>query len=352
MPSSPAVRSHGSRRGSGSEESYASARSDGSQISVLNEPLLPPDRRKRRTKGSSTDRDEVTSDGFILEDYRVGGPILTSVPSWSEPVLESHPLYNLVGVGPEHIQIYEEIRDILRYRAIPHNDFDFCCRRSTIDPEPHPLLTLFVLTKAARADQTWLEACRDIRRVLDAWNRRTANIEIADRRGLELPTIFPVFQTDRVFSVWEKVCEDILKTCDRTDWIALGCYRIGHEERREDNPPTVSLTVSKTSICDWKNTREEIISVLERHTLGMVAVRIVKDKIITNACSFSTAMPLSAVDGPAKVGYSLAPRGYGLASGTFGGYLELRMSKGGSWIPFGITCSHCVLPKEDSSFDT
>ncbi|CAL5867205.1 uncharacterized protein PFLUO_LOCUS1418 [Penicillium psychrofluorescens] len=45
-------------------------------------------------------------------------------------------------------------------------------------------------------------------------------------------------------------------------------------------------------------------------------------------------------------GYSLCPQRMKHGQGTFGGWIELRNPKSGKWVPFGITCSHCVFPPD------
>lgn len=56
------------------------------------------DGRNRRLLGSSDDHGGFTDDGFINQDFRVGGPNLCSLPTETYEIQDSHPLYLIIDV--------------------------------------------------------------------------------------------------------------------------------------------------------------------------------------------------------------------------------------------------------------
>lgn len=53
-----------------------------------------PDGRTSRYRGCSNDEGNLTDDGFINEDIRVGGPHLCALPARYIPITKNHPLYS------------------------------------------------------------------------------------------------------------------------------------------------------------------------------------------------------------------------------------------------------------------
>lgn len=79
----------------------------------------------------------------------------------------------------------------------------------------------------------------------------------------------------------------------------------------------------------------------------MVAVEITTG-VVQRAGPSQVGLNRGSIAGPAQFGGSLGVAGLPHTSSTFGGFVELRSSRTGEWLIFGLTCYHCVvLPAEE-----
>jgi hypothetical protein len=171
-------------------------------------------------------------------------------------------------------------------------------------------------------------------------------VEIADREAFTPRIMSPVFKTDAIFAKWNLVLRDILREVDLQDMRAIGCYRRGRSSEACSNPPTVLITVNTRSSKIWKPFREQIIDILERYGLNMVAVEFAKDEILRRGSATSKGIDRELLQGPAMIGQSIASHSDHESSGSLGGFIQLQFK--GDWHEFALTCFHCVIPPDDT----
>lgn len=108
---------------------------------------------------------------------------------------------------------------------------------------------------------------------------------------------------------------------------------------------------------DWKGFRDDVVKVLDRACLPMVAVEI------STACNGEEKEPrvevgLDSLHGLNRLYQTIAPTLDDDVWGTLSGFIEPLGSPDvpdGRWTPFGLTCYHCVKPnpeREGISYDS
>ncbi|GES65531.1 hypothetical protein ATEIFO6365_0010045400 [Aspergillus terreus] len=303
-----------------------------------------PDGRKRRYRGSSDDEGKLTYDGFTNEDLRVGGPYLCSLPAQNVYITKYHPLYSrLYGNDNE---VWKRITEILQSSRVALKSFDFVSRQSRWIPGDPLRVTAFIIARREAIDNSWLDAARKIRQYLISQGLQEVCVEIADKRAFKNARVFPVLKEDAICTKWETVRQQILRSIELKDVFFVGCYRVGQSEDVNDNPPTILILVNVLSTRDWKGTRETVVGILGQHDLSMVAVEISKDRLLRTG-HFVGDLDRAALEGPVKPGYSIGIQADNMASGTFGGYIDLKRPNTGEWVKFGLTCFHCVVPEPE-----
>lgn len=302
---------------------------------------LEADGRKRRQRGSSDDEGYLEYDGLINEDLRVGGPTLSAIPLINQDVPKDHPIYERLQASKRFI--IGEMAKIINKYAIRIQGMGFWQRRSAYVPEDPPVITALIIATRETVDNTWLKASREIRALLQDQNFSEISVEIADPSAFVPETVSPVLQTDEIFEKWDDVRCNIVQEIDLKDVKTIGCWRLGKSPDSHQNAPTVLVTVALKSTRTWKRTREIIITILTRFALSMVAVKIVKAEVVR-----SSSFNCDVVRGPALLGQSLSPHGNKIASGTLGGFVQLKYPKSNHWDTFGLTCFHCVLPRDSN----
>lgn len=325
----------------GSDAEMASA-----SVVLVGMDINDPGCRSLRSGSSPDDNNVVREhDDFMNEAFRAGGPYLCSVPTNTFQIPQNHYLY--VPLVLDRDRFIDYTLAILMEHGILCYEFHICLRQSKYSPEISPIPTVFVLAKKPEdtTTRTWIDASREIREVLINHNVEGVSVEIADERAFELPYIFPVCGDDVIVPVWDSLCAAILGAFDEHRyWNSLGCYRIGSSETWIGNAVTVLLMVNRDSSKNWKPTRDRIVDVLRAFNLANVAVSIVKDEMVRSG---GGALPIadSVCDGNVVVGQSIGIRGT-QSLGTFGGYLQLFNQATNKWEPFGVTCFHCIDPKD------
>ncbi|KAJ9266640.1 hypothetical protein DTO195F2_1163 [Paecilomyces variotii] len=311
-----------------------SSESDASSISPLR------DGRRRKNRDSSDDADSAElPDGLVDEDFRAGGPYLCHVPVRSVELHRSPFSSPMSSRGQDLVRM---ISEILRSYNIQPQLLDFCGRISTIDPEMSPTPTVVVLTENRPFGNRWIDACRSIRRLLVREGLHQYSVEIASRRAFQPPLYFPTKHTDAIYHMWPRVLDRILEM-DTTNVNVIDCFRMGYEERRDDNPPTVILSVERRSQRNWKILRENIVHLLNSLGLWSVGVSIGPGAVVKQV-----AHPLDLYKTGAQAGVSLGVHGSNKAAGTFAGWIEIENPRTSQWGKFGLTCFHCVDPGLDS----
>ncbi|KAJ9289366.1 hypothetical protein DTO021C3_3192 [Paecilomyces variotii] len=302
------------------------------------------DGRRRKNRDSSNDADSAElPDGLVDEDFRAGGPYLCHVPVRSIELHRSSPFSS--PMDSRGLHLVRVISEILRSYDIQPQLLDFCGRISTIDPEMSPTPTVVVLTENRPFGNRWIDACRSIRRLLVAREGLYQySVEIASRRAFQPPFYFPTKHTDAIYRMWPHVLDRILAMDITTDVNAIDCFRMGYEERRDDNPPTVILSVERRSQRNWKVLRESIVHLLNSLGLWSVGVSIGPGAVVKQV-----AHPLDLYKTGAQAGVSLGVHGSNnnnnnKAAGTFAGWIEIENPRTNQWEKFGLTCFHCVDP--------
>lgn len=222
---------------------------------------------------------------------------------------------------------------------------NFLERRFKVNPEEEPVMTAFITATRRKVDNTWLNASREIRAYLCDQTLEEVSVEIADPELFRPRHIFPVLKTDAVFPIWDTVRDTILNEINLVDVQMVGCYRLGKSVNLHDNPPTVLVLVSTKSNRTWKDTREVIVNILHRFNLPTVAVEICKDEIRRSGGT-AGQIDRTILRGPAKLGQGLGIAWKEKASGTFGGFIELKSPTTGLWRTFGITSLHWLIPEK------
>ncbi|KAL3471385.1 hypothetical protein BJX99DRAFT_263316 [Aspergillus californicus] len=251
--------------GSDYELSYASP--------VFPDDMSPEtDGRKRRTQGSSDDEYTVAADGFVNEDLRAGGPNLCPLPATIQCLGHSHPLHSQLNATH-----WAQVCSILTNHGVTYTDITTVEHTYHLRDNSKPVATMSITATRNHRDESWITAARAIRSYLVNCGLAHVAVEIADPRAFVLNHRSPVKQSDKIFALWEVVCDRILRTMDLTDVLAVGCFRFGKSDVATDNPPTVNLMVYVDSTRCWKDTREQIVGILNDFGLPVVAVSFRKD---------------------------------------------------------------------------
>jgi hypothetical protein len=277
----------------------------------------------------------------VNEDFRAGGPYLCSVPVLSVPWPGNHQHQAL-----NESDLFESVHTILNRWSVELQSYHLCGRQSKRDPEQTPIPTILILAKKLQLDFKWLEACREIHSLLVSNAMAEVSVEIADERAFRRILCFPVRSNDGIFPLWDSVCSAILNELNLEDMKCIECFRLGTDRDPLNNPPTVMVTVAKSSTRDWKQVREQIVSILNRFKLPSVAIAIAKGTIQRGIDVVDRRLPRNAYQHESQVGLSLGVHKSNHSASTFGGWVELCNAKTGNWHNFGITCYHCVLPDQ------
>ncbi|KAI9373417.1 hypothetical protein BJX61DRAFT_382548 [Aspergillus egyptiacus] len=311
-------------------------------------PLTRTDHRRRRTNRSSTDSDPIRQwDGFIEEDYRAGGPNLCPLPARTPSIPQEHPEWNHLILHGEPV-LREISRIVERTLHVACVDASFVCRQAVFDRSSQPQLTVLINVKRDDPEaRSWIGVAREVKKYLSSQGITTVAVELLDPEFGRQPYIWPCFPSDAIWDVWEKLAMKIVSHVGLQDCVSMGCHRIGVHESREMCAPTILLSVERGSRRNWKVVREKIVEMLQKFSLGMVAVLIREDLPVSTVGD----EPDFVVSGSfcterAKNGYSIAYHHGHKGQGTLGGWLEIQNPSNGVWMPMVITCAHCVLPTE------
>ncbi|EEP76151.1 predicted protein [Uncinocarpus reesii 1704] len=172
------------------------------------------------------------------------------------------------------------------------------------------------------------------------------SVEIADPRVFEPMQYSPIFPTDTIYPVWDAVCDAILDL-DIQGCRAVECFRYGRDTN-DQNPQMVIVTVSPSVKNKFKQTREQIVGILNHFQLQAVGVSIVKGEIERSDTFEQWRLPQDGPKEGGHAGLSLGKRGISTSSGTFGGWVEIQDATG-EWLRLGLTCFHCVDPTKQAN---
>ncbi|EEP81066.1 predicted protein [Uncinocarpus reesii 1704] len=305
-------------------------------------PVFSGDGRARRARGSSDDNEDEPPSGFINEDLRAGGPYLCPLPVSLFPFPRTHPL--AIETDRDPGQLFNAIRSILEAHSITFNSIDFCQCQAEWDPEEPRIPTILISARKSQLDRTWLHASREIHGLLQKKNLNDVSVEIADPRVFEPMQYDPIHPTDTIYPKWDAVCAAILDL-GINNCRAIECFRYGRGTDGK-NPQTIIVTVSPSE-SKYKQTREQIVDILNNFELPTVGVIIAKGEIERSATPWM--LPWDDMKDAGQAGLSLGKHGISNSSGTFGGWVEIQDATTERWIQLGLTCFHCVDPKEQAN---
>ncbi|KAJ5177386.1 uncharacterized protein N7500_000085 [Penicillium coprophilum] len=212
----------------------------------------------------------VEPDGFINEARRAGGPYLCAFPVQMRKLKPEDPLRDLV----EDCFILRKISSILeehnirplymRLRECQHTKdfFNF-------------VPTLIFSAIRTTVDNSWILACRQIWKHFSDIGLGQVNIEISD---LDVNTFFyrPMQESDPIWPVHGELKRKIMATVDLTDMTMLTAGPVGMSQDEEKLLRAVVMCVKYQSNRDWRNTRDQIVHILDEFNLPMVGVIIMK----------------------------------------------------------------------------
>ncbi|EFE31002.1 uncharacterized protein ARB_02196 [Trichophyton benhamiae CBS 112371] len=285
---------------------------------------ISPDGRLRSSRGSSDDSEELRGDSWVVEDLRAGGPTLAPVPSTTIPFPPGSPYMCMLDARKE---LSKSIQAILQQSGVTAATFTLCYRRCVLFLNDHLVPTLLVVAEKKSPDEDWLSVSREIYQLLEANGLSQFNVEICDERVHIQKNSSPVPSSDPIYPLWDDVLEQILNSIDCSFVLAIECFRYGANLDGDKNPPTVIVTVARSSRGPWKDTREAIVSILNRYNLHHVA-----------------DLPDNAWNNQMQVGLSLGIYQSRHSSFTFGGWIEIKQEEGSAWKRLGLTCYHSVHP--------
>lgn len=145
-------------------------------------------------------------------------------------------------------------------------------------PILQPLATLIITATRDTFNNDWVQACREIWRRLSEHELGHINVEILEPT-LHSPFHFwPVDSKHPYFLKHKDVMEKVRTEIGAVDWVELAAYRIGTTSSMKDSEVFLHLIVDFKSERDWRDTREQMVSILEDLKLPMVGVMIQKGK--------------------------------------------------------------------------
>ncbi|KMQ47497.1 Trypsin-like cysteine/serine peptidase domain [Trichophyton rubrum] len=117
-------------------------------------------RRIKKTEGSSEDNSFAIQgdNGFKNEDYRCGGPGLVRLPTLNEILKPNEPLHILY-----HEELVGSLRDILEKWNVDSRFIHLVRRYHARDSPESSMECIVVSAKKHKLDDSWLNACREIR---------------------------------------------------------------------------------------------------------------------------------------------------------------------------------------------
>ncbi|EER36451.1 conserved hypothetical protein [Histoplasma capsulatum H143] len=300
----------------------------------------PAPKRQKRSSGSSSDSDE-TINGIRVEDFRVGGPYLCALPAKNFTTSQQHP-----ATTKWNSQFEWDIINLLNHHSVHCKSLNLVDRRSAKYEDSGETETVVVSATRTKQDRSWLDACLEIRAFFQFHGLPTLNIEIIDERASMEKYTFPVFENDKIYSKWNDLSSQICQLIGMEGWLSLECFRRGTNLDRQNNPPTIILTIPMDSIKTWKAERDQITSLLDAEGLEEVAVEVLRSYVWRATDVDLVVLLDNAWEHKAQLGMSIGLHGSDISGFTFGGFLQLLHPSTKQWHTFGVMCYHCIEPEQ------
>lgn len=230
------------------------------------------DGRRIRTSCDSNDDPgiwHVEPDGFINEAQRAGGPFLCSFPVKMQKLKPSDPLSDVLE---DCVLIRKILATLAEHDVYPISMKFRECKHENDFFNWKPTLIFSAIRNTF--DDSWILASRQVWQHFSDAGLAHLNIEISD------PDAYTFFvrcleKSDPLWSVSLELNQRIMATIDLTDMQLLSMPRVGMTQS-EKTSPAVLMAVRLRSNQDWRNTRDQIVEILDDFNLPMVEVIIVK----------------------------------------------------------------------------
>ncbi|OJJ64244.1 hypothetical protein ASPSYDRAFT_84264 [Aspergillus sydowii CBS 593.65] len=263
--------------------------------------ILGPDGRRRRALHCISDPDitPVSAGGFINEDLRAGGPYLCKLPMDIEFLRPSHPFYEPL-YAPES-NVMQRVREILVEWKVAYTDINvmlqtwrFCRERGGV-----PTISILASRGRDKVDDTWVSCARDIQHYLSAVLPLLQDLGQDQGQGLTQPlphiirveivapsalmgdALHPVKPFDEILYSWDELARAIKENINQEGILTVGCDRHGGSDDPCECAQTISVGVLHNSESIWKGIREQMVELLDERELGMVAVRVHKQVLLS-----------------------------------------------------------------------
>lgn len=288
------------------------------------------------------DISDIDRDGFLQSGQSAGGPYLCSLPAFRQPIGTNY--HARAMLLRDNVQIEQGVSDILDSEGIDHKEISIIGRRSKVDPEPWPVLTVLIIAKRRSLSENWQYVTRRIHSYV-ATLYEGISVELLDEE-LDTPVkCFPIRQTDTIFPKWNQIRDTILRELTIWDWSALECWRFGRSDNPLDNPPTIIVSIRKDSERQFRTDMLRIKGILALFGENDVSILFMKDDI--KAYTSVPSLPEEACAEEAQPGVSIGIHDSSAGSSTLGGMIELRFLGDPKWHRFALTCFHCVFPPQE-----
>ena len=325
------------------EEAYA-----GPAEMVKRQSGKPPTEQKRLRRAHGTDEAHPPREegGLLITGDRVGTIPLPRLPALFYPLIGDHPLYASAEKVRSHAYTTLDQHGV-RWEscAVGHRAWRF--DRRELDQLPIAIV-MWVSREGAGTDyplNSLKAICREVRRYAEKTFNLAMNVEIADPGTVRAPASFPLFPTDPIVLGWSKIRSSLLSILVRSQATSMKPIRRGKGPDALDNPQTIFISIPEDSTQDWRAIRDQIVVVLDRARLPSVAVEVSRGTSSLQASGYhGTPLPDEVWGKTPISGVSIGSHGWESASSsTLGGFIELR-DKYGTWIKYGVTCYHNVIP--------
>ncbi|KAM5430396.1 hypothetical protein McanMca71_005692 [Microsporum canis] len=301
-------------------------------------PSPPPAKRMRMKEGSSENNGPpiIGDEDIHNEDYRCGGPDLVKLPALSRYIPDNG----------ECQLMYDQLMDeVLLVLERWHVDLK---GRTLLQRAHHEASgtetwtnTLLIPARKHELDDTWLEACKEIREILVNNNLGDTTVEMIDERASQRVLSAPIPRTNPFYSTWPDLRLTILNILGDSEWTMLSPQLRGVS--MEPKTITIVILVKEDSTFDWIATREAVVDTLDSQGLHHIAVEIRRCSLLQFRSSPLVEGFLAKDDWSSKpcMGGSIGAHSSALSSSTFGGFLEIQHPSG-EWKQYGLTTHHCV----------
>ncbi|KAF7522973.1 hypothetical protein PCG10_006931 [Penicillium crustosum] len=230
------------------------------------------DGRRIRTSCDSNDDTgiwHVEPDGFINESQRAGGPFLCSFPVKMQKLKPSDPLSDVLE---DCVLVRKILATLAEHNVYPISMKLRECKHENDFFNWKPTLIFSAIRNTF--DDSWILACRQVWKHFSDAGLAHLNIEISD------PDVYTFFlrcleKSDPLWPVSLELNQRIMATIDHTDMQLLSMPRVGMNQS-EKTSPAVLMTVRLRSNRDWRNTRDQIVEILDDFNLPTVEVIIMK----------------------------------------------------------------------------